>query len=86
MKKIIKGIGIWLTAFSISAEFMVLEWMIETSEWLMILGWTFGNIALFLLCNKFITYKELYKLSGTQWIENKIAQLEKRINETNNDK
>lgn len=71
MKTIVKGILLWATVFSILLFLMGgCESLIENGNWIILLVWTLINVALGYACKKFLTYKDAYKVSGLQSIDN----------------
>ena len=71
MKIIVKGILLWVTVFSILLFLMGgCESLIENGNWIILLVWTLINVALGYACKKFLTYKDAYKLTGLQSIDN----------------
>ena len=78
--QIIKGMLLWMTAFSISC-FTVggFEGLIEAGKWLPGGLWFVGNIIMGYLCYACLSYEEAYKLSGSMWIE-RLLKIGKQIN------
>lgn len=71
MKTIVKGILLWTTVLSILLFLMGgCESLIENGNWIILLVWTLINVALGYACKKFLTYKDAYKVSGLQSIDN----------------
>lgn len=71
MKTIVKGILFWVTVFSTLLFIMGgCESLIENGNWIILLVWTLINVALGYACKKFLTYKDAYKVSGLQSIDN----------------
>ena len=66
--QIIKGVLLWMTALSIFL-FMAggFESLVEADKWLAACFWLIINIALGYICYKCLSYRELYKLSGSMW-------------------
>lgn len=67
--KIYKAILLWATAFSIILFIAGLESMITEGMWTLILVWAVINYIFYWICKTQITYRELYKLSGSQYLE-----------------
>lgn len=78
MKSIIlllKGVLLWIT--SISAFCFIAggyENLVEEDKWFIANFWGILNIALGYICYKYISYRELYKLSGSMWFEKQIRK------------
>lgn len=67
---IYKTMLLWATGISILMFLMGMESMIEQSRWTLILVWLVINILFYWMCRQQLTYRDFYKLSGTQWFEN----------------
>ena len=71
MKIVIKGFLLWAMIVSILLFIMGgCETLIEEGHWIILLVWTLINVALGYACKKFLTYKDAYKLTGLQSIDN----------------
>lgn len=68
--KIYKAILLWATMFSIIMFILGLESMIRESRYSLALVWLLINIIFIWMCKMQLTYKDVYKLSGTYWFEN----------------
>ena len=68
--QIIKGVLLWVTIFSvfyfIAGGFGSL---VEADQWLAAGFWLIINIALGYICCNCLSYRELYKLSGSKWVD-----------------
>lgn len=75
IKYILKGLLLWFTAFSIFC-FIAGGFgsLIEADRWLPAFFWLVINIALGYICYYTISYRELYKLSGSQWLDRLLRQ------------
>lgn len=71
MKTIVKGILLWITVISILL-FLIggCESLIENGNWIILLVWILINVALGYACKKFLTYKDVYRVSGLQTLDN----------------
>lgn len=67
---IIKGILLWVTALSITL-FIIggFESLAVSDKWLTAGFWFTINIVLGYICYKCLSYRELYKLSGSMWLD-----------------
>jgi len=66
---IYKAILLWVTAFSVTIFILGLESMMDENRWSLILVWLLMNILFYWMCKSMLTYRDVYKLSGTQWFE-----------------
>ena len=71
MKIVIKGFLLWAMIIS-TLLFMMggCEILIEEGHWIILSVWILFNIGLAFACKKFLTYKDAYKLTGLQSIDN----------------
>jgi len=67
--KIYKAMLLWATMFSITMFILGLESMIEENRWLLIAVWLFINMLFCWMCKNILTIRDLYKLSGTYYME-----------------
>lgn len=71
MKIVIKGFLLWVMIISILLFMMGgCEILIEEEHWIILSVWILLNIGLAFACKKFLTYKDAYKVSGLQSIDN----------------
>lgn len=71
MKIVIKGFLLWVMIISILLFIMGgCETLIEEGHWIILSVWILLNIGLAFACKKFLTYKDAYKLTGLQSIDN----------------
>lgn len=74
-KQILKGILLWFTAFSVFCFIAGgLESLVEQDKWLAAGFWLTINAALCYICYNTISYREMYKLSGSQWFDKLLGQ------------
>lgn len=67
--RIYKGMLLWVSALSILLFILGLESMIEEHRWSLIVVWLIINILFYWMCRNILTIRDLYKLSGTYYIE-----------------
>lgn len=72
--KIYKAMLLWATVFSIVLFILGLESMIEENRFSLALVWLLINIIFIWMCRMQLTYKDVYKLSGTYWFENMLKK------------
>ena len=71
MKIVIKGFLLWAMIISILLFMMGgCEILIEEGHWIILSVWILLNVCLAFACKKFLTYKDVYKLTGLQSIDN----------------
>lgn len=67
---LLKGVLLWVTILSffcfIAGGF---ESLVEADKWLAAGFWLIINIALGYICYNYLSYHELYKLSGSMWFD-----------------
>ena len=70
IQQIIKGVLLWVTSFSIFCFIAGgFDSLIEEGKWFIANFWFILNIALVYICYNCLSYRELYKLSGSMWFD-----------------
>lgn len=68
--QILKGVMLWVTALSILL-FLIggLESLIDNGQWIAVGIWLTANLILAIICVHTLSYKDVYRLSGSEIID-----------------